>query len=212
MNTPPLVTTGPTPAQPGYVGAAGTQILFGASPINSEGRSGGRLQCGLWLNPCGTIGIEGEYLALANQTAHFDEWSSGDPILSRPFFDVTRPPNDPQNVEKVAFPRGNPSSVDGSVAVNAPTRFQSAGARFRFLMTNQDYCCPDPCRDGCVSHGNCHVDLLLGYRFLRLDDRLAVREQLTSTDPALPGAFLVQDQFDTMNQFHGGELGLSIIS
>ena len=199
------------PATAGYYGATGTQVLFGDSLVNGSGRSGGRLIAGMWLNSCQTIGIEGEYLALGDEVTHFRDWSSGDPILSRPFFDVTRPTNDPQNVEKVAFPRGNPGSLDGSVSVDALTRFQSAGARLRFYLDSEDCCWSNPCCPGQTVHSGWQTDLLLGYRFLRLDDRLGVREELTSTDTDIPGAFLVQDQFDTENQFNGGELGLSFV-
>jgi hypothetical protein len=211
MNTPPLVTSGPSPQQPGYYGAPGTEVLFGDSLINGQGRSGGRLQCGVWLNPCQTFGVEGEYLALGNDEMHFREWSSGDPILSRPFFDVTRPANDPQNVEKVAFPRGNPSSLDGSVSVDALTKFQSAGARLRFYLDSQDCCWSNPCCPEQTIRSGWRTDLLLGYRFLRLDDQLGIREELTSTDREFSGAFLVQDQFNAENQFNGGELGLLIV-
>jgi hypothetical protein len=157
------------------------------------------------------FGIEGEYLALGDEAVHFRDWSSGDPILSRPFYDVTRPANDPQNVEKVAFPRGNTGSLDGSVSVDATTSFQSAGARFRFYLDSQDCCWSNPCCPDQTMRCGWRTDFLLGYRFLRLDDRLGVREELTSTDTELPGAFLVQDQFTSENQFNGGELGLSVV-
>ena len=211
MATPPLVTTGPSPQQPGYLGSPGTVVLFGDSPLNSDVRSGGRLQIGAWLNRCETFGVEGEYSALGEETTHFREWSSGDPILSRPFFDVTRPASDPQNVEKVAFPRGNSNSLDGSVSVDALTRFQSAGARLRFCIDCGEDCCSNPCCPPCGVSRSWHTDFILGYRFLRLDDGLAIREELTSTDVTAPGAFLVQDQFNTENQFHGAELGLVMV-
>jgi hypothetical protein len=211
MNTPPLVTTGPSVTQPGYYGKAGTQVLFGDTTINDEGRSGGRIQAGVWLNPCHMFGIEGDYLGLDDGTAHFREWSSGDPIISRPFYDVTRPANDPQNIEKVAFPRLNTGSVDGSVSVDATTSFQSAGGRFRFYIDSQQCCWSDPCCPERTVRSGWRTDFLLGYRYLRLDDRLGVREELTSTDVTLPGAFLVQDQFNAENRFNGGELGLSML-
>ena len=109
MNTPPLVTSGPSPQQPGYYGAPGTQVLFGDSLINGEGRSGGRLQCGIWLNPCHMFGIEGEYLALGDEVVHFRDWSSGDPILSRPFYDVTRLQTIRRTSKKSPFRAGIPA-------------------------------------------------------------------------------------------------------
>jgi len=52
------------------------------------------------------------------------------------------------------------------------------------------------------------LDLLGGYRYLRLDDQLRIHEDLTSLDPITPGTFDITDSFDTENQFHGGEMGL----
>jgi hypothetical protein len=56
---------------------------------------------------------------------------------------------------------------------------------------------------------------LVGYRYLRLDDRLGITERLTSTNPdtdeGQPGlsAFLINDSFNTRNQFNGGEIGMA---
>ena len=202
---------GPIATAAGLLERARTVVLFGGSPLNSDVRSGGRLQIGGWLDRCETIGVEGEYLALAEETTHFRDWSSGDPILSRPFYDVTRPASDPQNVEKVAFPRGDSDSLDGSVSVDALTRFQSAGARLRFCIDCGEDCCSNPYSPQCGISRSWHTDFLLGYRFMRLDDGLAIREELTSTDLTAPGAFLVQDQFGTENQFHGAEMGLAMV-
>ena len=56
------------------------------------------------------------------------------------------------------------------------------------------------------------LDMLLGYRYLRLQDRLDVTEGLTSvggteTNPT-SNSFYVQDGFATRDQFNGGEVGL----
>ena len=88
METPPLVTTGPSTAQPGYLGSPGTVILAGGGTILDDMQVGGRLRVGRWLNDCGTVGVEGEFLALGGDSYNFRDWSGGTPILSRPFFDV----------------------------------------------------------------------------------------------------------------------------
>jgi hypothetical protein len=49
---------------------------------------------------------------------------------------------------------------------------------------------------------------LAGYRFLRLDEGLAIGEDLTSLNPAAPSTFDIADRFDTENTFHGGEIGV----
>jgi hypothetical protein len=219
MRVPPLVTSGPSTTQPGYIPPGGapigpttfavtdpetgaattTSVLFGNSLLMTSDRSGGRLKLGTWLNCCETVGIEGDYFALSDATAQFRMWSDGNPIISRPFFDTTRPANDPQNVERVAFPRGNAGSLDGAINVDALNKFQGAGVRMRLNCCGGSAC--DPCG------ASCRTDFTVGYRFLRIDDALVITEQLTSTDPTALGAFLVQDQFSTRNQFHGCELG-----
>ena len=118
MNVPPLVTTGPNASNPGYLDTLGTTILYGGNQIDGYGRSGVRLTVGTWLNPCQTVGIEGDFFQLATATSNYNASGSGTDILSRPFFD-TRPSLSNQNVEQVAFP----NSVEGSVAVNAYTTF-----------------------------------------------------------------------------------------
>ena len=66
--------------------------------------------------------------------------------------------------------------------------------------------------DGC-GHMACgssytRFNLIAGYRFLDLDEHLAINEDLVSLDTAAPGSFDVNDIFDTDNNFHGGEMGL----
>ncbi|MGA2035840.1 MAG: BBP7 family outer membrane beta-barrel protein [Thermoguttaceae bacterium] len=213
--TPPLVSSGPSfdntangtvtptnvtphPGNPGYLFASGTEILYGGARIDDRDRSGGRLEIGRWLDCCDTIGVQGDYLALQNVAGHFTDWSSGDPIVSRPFFDVA---NNKEEVENVASPRdpNNPQSLDGSITIDSLTEFQSAGVDFRFLL--------DRCE--CCSNGWRH-DLLVGYRFMRLDDMIQINEDLTTTSTIAPtpGAFVVQDHFDSHNYFNGGEIGL----
>ena len=86
-----------------------------------------------------------------------------------------------------------------------PHEVPVGGRRLRFNLCRQEMCPADPCSP--CSAGGCRTDFLVGYRFLRLDDGLGIREELTSTDPELSGAFLVQDTFGTRNQFNGGEFG-----
>ncbi len=218
MHIPALVTSGPTAAQPGYLGEPGTQILFGDTGVNGYGRSGGRITVGTWLNPCHTVGIEGDYFALSTASTNFTASSNGNPILSRPFFEVapieaqqfvgeqTAPSG--QTVEQVALP----GSVAGSVSVATSTRFQGAGLRMLFNL-----CCCDSCYTNCQfpglsGPGGYRVDFLLGYRYLQLADTVGINENLTSLNPDQPGTFFVNDSFATRNVFNGLELGTSVQS
>lgn len=203
MRIPPLVTTGPSVSQPGFLGSPGTVILFGNSLVNNTGISGGRITAGMWLNSCNTMGIEGDYFALGTQNTNFYQFSGGNPILSRPFFD-TRPTLNDENVELVAAP----GQVTGSVGVQTSTRFQGAGVRLLFNWCCWQSCYGDPCCIGMGGPGGGRLDLFVGYRFLRLDDNVAIREDLTSINPQIPGSFVVKDSFNTQNQFHGVDFGM----
>jgi len=129
-------------------------------------------------------------------------WSPG------PFFDEgTNPPGQPA-IESIASPRGSLDSIDGAALIDSYTRLQGAAARLQFAMCRADACWTDEC---CATyHDSYRSYFTLGYRFLRLDDRVGITEQLTSTVSEAQGAFLIEDNFKTSNQFHGLELGLDM--
>lgn len=190
---PPLVTTSP-PGTPlgdaGVLGKPGTSVLFGDDRINDGVRPGGRFTLGGWLSERHTLGIEANYFILANETTNFFAASDGIPILARPFFDVTTGVNDSV---KTAYP----GFVKGSIDITASSQLQGAEVYFR-----QALCC------GCC----CRLDLLGGYRFLSLREDLGINDIEISNDPTNPLfgiPIIIREGFDTANNFHGGELGLS---
>ena len=157
-----------------------------------------------WLNPCGTVAIEGEYLALGGAAVHFSDWSSGDPILGRPFYNVVA---NQQYAEEVAYP----GDIAGSVSVDARTSFAAAGADLRIFLAGCERCCSSPCDPNSAVRRGWRADLLLGYRYLQLSDRLGIGEELTTASASVSSAsFDIHDEFDTKNQFNGGVIGLAI--
>ena len=206
MNLPPLVTTSPngTPqVDAGVLGEDGTEILYGGHTSGSNIRSGGRLTFGRWFDPCQRLGIEGDYFKLEDERTGFTQTSTGDPILARPFYDVT---TGQESSELVAFP----NVIQGTVSAEHVTRLEGAGVRAMWNLA-----CGDGCGTSCITC--CPVptgyrfDALLGYRVLRLVDDVHVVEDLVSTDTAQPaGAFIVRDSFQTENQFHGVDFGTSL--
>ena len=124
-----------------------------------------------------------------------------------------------ENIEKVAFPRGNPGSIDGSIDVDTTTRFYGSGARFLFTMCRQEGCWTDDDGSCMTFHDRYRAIFTAGYRYLYLQDSLGITENLTTTnpqpvDPNNPtgaqgvAAFLIQDQFNTQNSFNGVDLGM----
>jgi hypothetical protein len=198
MYTPSLVTTSPNGtarADAGVLGVPGTTSLFGGS-LNNNGISGARISVGKWLDCYPGHAIEGDYWALGTQRSGYFNQSNGDPILARPFFDIN---NATESAELVAFP----GLLQGSVLVDPITHVQGGGLRKRWQVC----CCfdCDPCNPCCCTGWS--IDVTAGYRFMRLDDSLRIQENLTSTDPANPGTFVVQDQFVSKNLFNGAEVG-----
>jgi hypothetical protein len=211
---PPLVTTSPlgTPqAQAGRLPvSATTEILFGNDRVDDGQRNGGRINVGYWLVDGEFLGVEGQYFTLEEGSTDFDRlsmFSTGDPnaiILARPF--INNDPILPEPTEDaaiIAFP--NPfnlgpgtGTLDGSVDIRTTSYLQSAGALLRKLVWI----------DFTMQR---RLDLLLGYRFLRVEDSVTINDQSTfipSAGPIPETTFTSQDIFSARNFFNGGEIGL----
>lgn len=190
---PPLVTTGPPITSNGILGREGTVILFGNETLDPSARSGGRFTAGAWLGSCEPAwAFEFTGFFLAPKSVRFAASSPGDTILARPFFDVnTRM----QLVQIVAGPGvaegGVPVVSAGSVAVEDTSRLWGLEPNFRYKL-----CCDCWYR----------VDLLLGARYLDLDEGLNILEALQISNGE---SRFVSDRFATRNQFAGPQVGMS---
>jgi Putative beta barrel porin-7 (BBP7) len=189
---PPLVTTSPpgTPrAQSGVIGAPGTSVLFGDDSANDGWRSGVRLRAGYWFDSARTEGIEVDFFVLGQGSADFAMSSGGNPILARPFFNTS---TGLQDSMLIAFP----GFATGSVAVSETTRLLGGGGAYR--------------RELCKSCAFGSVSGLVGYRFLSLQDNLAINStSLVLAGPLVGDTSTASDQFQTSNYFHGLDLGLT---
>jgi len=189
---PALLTTSPTGTpveRAGVLGDPSTAVLFGGESENGGARSGGRFTLGVWLDEQETCGIEGSYFLLEQHSKPFAASSPGNPILARPFFDVTRP--GPRAL-LVAFP----GLVAGTFLASVTNDVSGGDVNLRVNL----------CRD-CV----CRLDLLAGYRCLNFDEDLRINEREIATDPNLPPGttFDLFDGFRTRNTFQGGQVGLA---
>lgn len=197
MDAPPLVTSSPagTPqAQAGVLGEPGTQTLFGGGELNDDAANGVRLRSGLWLTPQSSLGIEAEYFQLFAQEDSFAASGDGAPILGRPFFDIT---NDRETAQLISFP----GVVAGNVRATSETDLRSflVNSRFALVPAVGD------------AYGNLDVpsraDWILGYRYLKLNDDLAIQDELESLIVGAPGTIVASESFSTSNTFHGLQLG-----
>jgi len=190
-HVPALATTSPAGtarAQAGVLGRSTTTVLFGDDELHNDSRSGGRFTLGLWLDPCHSNSFDVTYFLLEDESTFFSASSSNFTILARPFFNTR---TSAQDSRLIAFP----SVVSGSLQALTSTELQGLEATLRY-NTNQCDCV--------------RTDLMLGYRFLELRDRIRLDESTLSLAAPAAGARIdLFDQFDTHNSFHGGQLGIS---
>ena len=203
MNLPPLVTTGTT-TNPS------STVLFGDNVVNDGGRSGFRTTLGFWLDCRHAWSAEFDYLGLGGQSANFSQFSTGTPILTRPFFNLLTNAPDTENV---AFP----GLASGSISVTAKDYFQSAGVAMTYNLCSCDSCCDscgdsgdscaNPCASCCVPMLHCcRTDLLVGFRYYNLGDSVSIHETPQNVNPF--AQFDIHDNFSARNDFYGSELGL----
>ncbi|MBN2474392.1 MAG: BBP7 family outer membrane beta-barrel protein [Pirellulales bacterium] len=215
MRLPPLLTSSPVGYPPGVWGETNTETLFGNSPVHQGGRSSARLSMGYWLDACNICALEGDYFDLGQNTSGFSGFSLGDPVFARPYYDVTTLR---ESSRVVAYP----DQAVGQIQAGTSDYFESAGIRIRrYLWSHEPFSCADDCMScttGCYG-GPCslddglrfRLDLISGYRYYRLADRLTLREIRTLTTSALGTTgttSVVDDTFRATNEFSGGEFGL----
>lgn len=178
--TPALVTDGGT----GVLGAPGTTVAFGGDDLNDDWRSGGRVSAGYWLRCFPATAIEGNVFALAEEQTTFQaSGTTADPV-ARPFFNVQLPGEDARLVPAAGFTSGN-------ISIQSTTELQGGELLLRHVLGPPS---------------KIPTAVLVGYRYMRLDDDLRINEFQT----AAPGPTTVSlfDSFDTSNTFHGGNVGV----
>ena len=125
----------------------------------------------------------------------------GSIVLARPFFDVS---SNSSGSELFAFP----GLFAGSIRVASESGLQGGEANLLYNL-----CCScnercDPCQPTC----GYRLDLISGVRYLELKERVGITENTEvfpgATGTALDGSNIrAFDQFDTRNQFYGGQIG-----
>ena len=190
---PPLVTTssaGTDISEAGVLGQSTTSILFGNGTVNTDATSGMRILFGYWFDDCQSLGVEASYVGLGRETARFAASSPSTSIIARPFYDTQF---STQSAMLAAFP----DYLEGTVDCNLTSEFQAIEVLLRRNMFR----------------GNRNrLDLLLGWRFARLDESLRINqysEWPEAQGPIAAGTTKsIYDMFDAQNQFNGAELGV----
>jgi hypothetical protein len=178
----PLVTYGPlTSAHDG--------IVMGGKDVDFGPRNGGRGEFGFWFTPDHMWGAEigGFWLPkVTDNRSVASPGTVGSPHLVVPFFDTNR---------------NNLSFTDLSL----PGAFAGiAGRQMSSLLWGLD----TNLVIGIVKPGPWTLDLLTGFRFMRLEEGLSFR----TDSPDLPGGstsvFTTTDSFNARNDFYGGQFGI----
>jgi hypothetical protein len=203
---PPLVTTTPADVSQtiqGALTAPGTQVLFGGDGHNNGTFSGARFTVGAWVDPCALCGVEGTFFFLGRQSRTFQANSDQFPVLGRPFFNINTNMEDRQLTTTPGTAPGDLVAAQGRIRIDTPVQLWGAEANLRHRLL-----------DSC----DFRLDLLVGFRYLELKEGLHIQEDVlfTRNDTTFTlfnvgNHFLVNDRFDTRNQFYGGQIGAEAV-
>jgi hypothetical protein len=205
---PALLTTGtltsPTTLGSGILGTPGTSILAGNGNLNTGPYSGFRIGGG-WINCDNSFGLEGNFFYLAPQGTQetFSSDSSGNPLLARPIIDART------GSETVLFVSA-PNAFNGSFTVNSTTSLFGFDANM-LLPWYRCYACDD-------QDLGYYLTPVAGFRYLNLRDDLTMSQSSNvlldgvgffNGQPITNGGNVsLTDDFRTLNQFYGGQIGL----
>ena len=202
----PLVTSGSTgDAVPGALGQPNTAALFGANNVDFGLFSGIRADLGLFLDYDNRFSIDlgGFYLPPNSSSYSIAGDSSGNPLIARPYFNVGSDtavgltPNTPDR-----FTNSFPEALTGAIAIELRSQMAGAEINAAFHSYLQD---------------RYHLEFFGGLRYLRLEESLQIHEQVNALNgtpvPFAGGTFASpdfitdQDNFHTLNQFIGPQIG-----
>ncbi|MFZ4733092.1 MAG: BBP7 family outer membrane beta-barrel protein [Pirellulales bacterium] len=193
---PPLATASPAGGA-GIIGQPGTTIIFGGGDAPGTMRPGGRFTVGVWFDPRQLDGIEASYLELALASPGVSVGNAAGTILARPYVDAVS--GQPAALV-VPFPGAvpaDPALLAQSIQAGETSLFNGAELLLRHSLVCDTF----------------HRRYLVGgYRYFGLIDRLAVAQNNVISTGS-PGGYPQLtvgsvDQFNVVNQFHGGEFGL----
>ena len=189
----PLVTTSP-PGTPvtsaGVLGKKGTSTVLGNGDFNNDVRSGFKVGAGGWFDADRTLGVDLGFFVLESQNTLFFASSNGNTILARPFFNTLKTAQDSQ---VVAFPGVASGSIGASLRSN---NLYSGHVDFQEIFLNDSWF---------------RLISIVGYRYLRFDERLLVFQDVTSLGKggiAAGTTIQTTDNFTVHNNLNAFDLGL----
>lgn len=168
------------------IGQTGNALL-GDEDIEQDGRGGGRFTLGFTLDDNQNWAMELTYLFLATSTVRESVYSDGGPgsaTLVIPFYDPTLPGENFTYLSR-------PGAFSGDATLRMREYLQSG--EINLLYSGQRM-------------SGTRLDWLGGFRWVNLQERLS----LFTDSPNLAGddIFQTYDDFQTSNNFYGGQIGL----
>ena len=193
----PLVTSGPPP-NGGTLGQPSTTVLFGDHNVDFNFFSGIRLEGGLFLDHDDRFSLEviGFWLFPNTQSFFIASDDKGNPRIVRPIFRV--------ELGREGFAlNSSPNLFAGKLTIDN----KSEMAGFELNARYHSYI-----------HERLHADVLLGFRYARLAERLQIDEQIKPvgngsinfqgpTKYFSPNFLTDEDIFRTVNHFVGPQVG-----
>jgi hypothetical protein len=214
----PLLTTGPLPVNSpqsgsGILGNPGTEVLVGDTPFNQGAYSGFRVGAG-WIHCSNAFGFDGSFFYLGQRTRDFAFGTdgTGNPLLARPVIDAR---TNTETALLVSAPGAFASPLSAAGRIDIASTSQLYGADANLIVPVERECHID-------EYDTIHCSyfyLLAGGRYLNLREDLNIssRTIVEGTGigffgnlPVLPPNSLgVIDDFHTLNEFYGGQVGAS---
>jgi len=188
---PTLVTGGR--GGPPVLGADGTSVLLGGSPVNTPDIAGYRLTHGFSLDSGDRVGFELSYFFLGSRTVSdfaTNVTNPRHPFVGLPFVNA-------QTGQPDVLTLARPGESNVLAHLYTSTRLQGAEAT---LVGNL------------VARPGVKIHAVAGYRFLQVNEGARLETTWMQFPTARSGyqttLGLTADQFDGRNEFHGGQVGL----
>jgi len=179
----------PVPLVTDDVLGPGTQVFLGGDDVDLGHRNGARFTVGYWLTADRAWGVEASGFFLSTAGERQTVSSSGAPgsrDLFIPFVDPTLPGENVTNL-----------SLAGVFAGSATETLRS-----RLWGVELNGVKP------LAGQGPWRLDLLGGFRYLRLSEDYTFRTSSPDIPPGTVTVFTTRDSFDTANSFYGAQLGV----
>lgn len=191
---------------PGAIGTPGTEVVLGDEHMGMGDRAGGRFTLGYWLDDAQTVGVEGSYFFVGEESASRRVSSDGgpnSPVLGLPYYDVNSTaliilgaPIVFADVPGESFVlTASPEFMSGNHTLVLANRLQGLELN---LVANRRSSQPR------------RLDLLAGLRWLQFDEE----HRFTADSTIVAEDFLTglnvrgTDLFDARNDFYGPQVGV----